>query len=344
MAWNTTTLSPYVNTTLTNGTYPTISTTGILSVFLLLITFLFGLLMNSLYLWVLGFRMSKSVNSTWFFHFTLANLIYTLVIPFVAVYVLWSPHWILGLFFCKLINTLLSVGMYGSSFLLTVISCDRYMLVFHPVWYRRHMKPRYATVACLFLWCFACLCSSPYLVLRQLRQENATTLCYNDYSLLGKSYGQQLQGRRSIFAFRILVGYLLPLFTISFCYIKIALKMKKEKLSRSNKPFAIILMAISSFFVCWLPYHAWYAMTIEKWKFSTNTRSALLVLSIGFICFNSCFTPVLYLFVVESFKKVFKKSILSLIESALNQAFVSLKSMEEKVVPHTSSMVREDNH
>ncbi|CAH2318691.1 probable G- coupled receptor 33 [Pelobates cultripes] len=344
MSWNVTSTST-INTTTSEGTIsPVIPTSNIFITLIMCITFLFGLVVNSLYLWVLGFRISKTVNSTWFFHFILANLVFTLILPFIAVYMLTYPHWILGLVMCKLLNSLMSVAMFEAVFMLTVISIDRYLLVFHPHWYRRHMTPRYATIICIFIWGLAIICSSPYIVFRQLRKEKNATFCQNDYTLSRKwdSQHREIKIKWILFTFRILVGYLLPFFVILFCYLQIALKLKKEKMARTSKPYKIITIAVLSFFVCWLPYHLWYGMSIEKGRFEETTLGVLRILTTCLTCLNFCFTPIFYLFIVDSFKKVFKKSILSLIESVLNDAFVSMnRSLEEKM-QHSSSFVRDE--
>ncbi|KAM4703018.1 putative G-protein coupled receptor 33 [Rhinophrynus dorsalis] len=307
---------------------------NVLSTTIFLITFLFGLVVNNLYLWVLGFRMRKSVNTTWFFYLILSNLVFTLTMPFVAVYLLTEPRWILGSFLCKLINSMLSLSMYAAVFLLIVISLDRYMLVFHPHWYRGHMNPCRASAICYLLWGFAFLCSCPYFALRQTRisHDNKTTICYNDYSFLGKLDNQnKIKVKWFLFFFRLVLGFLLPFFIITLCYLRIALKLKKENMARSNKPYKIIFIAIASFFMSWIPYHVWYGMSMEKDSFHQSTMDALRNFSTCLSCFNHCFTPVLYLFIIQNFKKEFKKSIMSIIESVLNEAFNSgNRSIEEK--------------
>ncbi|XP_063291534.1 probable G-protein coupled receptor 33 [Pelobates fuscus] len=345
MSWNITSVSS-INTSTSAGTFsPVITPSNIFITLILFITFLFGLVVNNLYLWVLGFRLSKTVNSIWFFHFILANLVFTYILPFIAVYMLTYPHWVLGLVMCKLLNSLISVAMFESVFILTIISIDRYLLVFHPHWYRRHMTPRFATIICILIWGLAIICSSPYIVFRQLRKENTTTFCENDYTLSRKwdSQHRQLNTKWSLFTFHIVVGYLLPFSVILVCYLRIALKMKKEKMARTSKPYKIITIAILSFFVCWLPYHLWYGMSIEKGRFKESTLGALKILTTCLTCLNFCFTPIFYLFIVDSFKKVFKKSILSLIESVLNEAFVSMNRSIEEKMPHSSSFVRDEN-
>uniref|UniRef100_A0A8C5QDZ3 Probable G-protein coupled receptor 33 n=1 Tax=Leptobrachium leishanense TaxID=445787 RepID=A0A8C5QDZ3_9ANUR len=300
-----------------------IATSNVFLFVLLLITFVVGLVVNNLYLWVLHFRMSKTVNSTWFFHYIMANQVFTLALPFLAVQMLFHPHWILGLAMCKLINTSASVSMFGAVFVLTAISIDRYMLVFHPHWYRRHMKPRYATIICIIFWGFAILCSSPYLVFRQLK-GNTTIQCYNNFNLSAKWETSQSQLQWSLFTFRFLVGFLLPLSIMLFCYVRIAWRIKKEKLVNSTKPYKIILFATVSFFICWFPYHLWYGMNVEKDRFGNKLMGALRIFSFCCTSFNFCFTPIFYLFIVESFKKVFKKSTLTLIESPCPHVYSSI--------------------
>ncbi|MEE6514919.1 hypothetical protein FKM82_023363 [Ascaphus truei] len=325
-----------------------IPTSQLISALVLLLTFLFGLIGNSLYLWVLGIRMSKTVNTTWFFHYILANVVFNFTIPFLAVFVLMYPHWMFGTLLCKLINSLLSLCMYAAVFLLTVISLDRYLLVFCPHWYRRHMNPRYASAICLLLWGLAILCSSPYLAFRQVRymQDNKTTICYNDYTFSGRWDEQQKLHRQvkwSMFYFHLLLGFLLPFFVITICYLQIALKMKSERLARSNKPFKIIFIAITSFFISWIPYHVWYGMSVENGRFPQSLLNKLQVLATCSVCFNCCFTPILYLFIVESFKVVFRKSILSLIESAFKEGFVSGDRSQDDKSEALSSIENDGN-
>ncbi|KAE8594266.1 hypothetical protein XENTR_v10019539 [Xenopus tropicalis] len=299
-----------------------IPTANISATIILAMTFLFGLVVNSLYLWVLRFRMRRSINTTWFFHLILVNVVFISTIPFLASYVLLLPHWILG------------------SFLL--ISLDRYCLVFHPVWYRGHRNNRYASAICICIWGSAILFCSPYFAFRQTRLlgDNKTTICYNDYTLSGSIWPKSAtQLRWVMFSFHVILGFLLPFAVMTVCYVRIALRMKKGNLARSTKPYKIIFITVTSFFVSWFPYHLWYGMSIEEGRFHKSTLKILMVLSVSLTCFNSCFTPVLYLFIAENFKKSLQKSVLLLIESVFNETFNSLnRSFEDKSdVPSSSA-------
>ncbi|XP_063800058.1 probable G-protein coupled receptor 33 [Pseudophryne corroboree] len=311
--------SSYHFNTSNGTTYEPLTASKIISAVVLLLTFVFGLVGNTLYLWVLWFRMRKTINTTWFFHLILGNLFFTLIIPFATVYFMMKPHWMFGLFMCKFINVFLSLAMFAAVFVLTTISIDRYCLVFHPVWYRNHMNPQNASIICIFWWIIAFLISSPYLVFRQVKDDDKNiTICYNDFTSFGKWNEQQLKW--SLFSVRLLMGLLIPFAIVAYCYLQIFIKMKKEGLARSSKPYKIIIIAILSFFISWTPYHIWYGMSVEG-SVQESILQPLQVLTTCLSCINSCFTPLLYLFVVESFKNMFRKSLFHLIESVLKETF-----------------------
>ncbi|KAM9299505.1 putative G-protein coupled receptor 33 [Gastrophryne carolinensis] len=327
-----------------NTTTPEILTTSkIISAVILLLTFVFGLIMNSLYFWVLQFRMRKTINTTWFLQLILANLFYTLLLPFVAVYFLTKPHWILGLFMCKFVNSFLSLSMHGSVFVLTAISLDRYLLVFNPHWYRRHMNPRKALLISLVLWAVALLYSSPYLIFRQIKSSGNKSICYNDYTIFGDWEEKSIKW--SLFSFRLLAGFIIPLAIIMFCYLRIFTKMKMEHLARSTRTYKIIFTAILSFFTTYTPYHLWYGMSMERGKIPQNILQSLQILTICLSSINYCLVPVLYLFIVDSFKNVFQKSLVALIELVINENYSStIRSLEEKKETPSIPNVSDDKY
>uniref|UniRef100_A0A6I8RK78 Probable G-protein coupled receptor 33 n=1 Tax=Xenopus tropicalis TaxID=8364 RepID=A0A6I8RK78_XENTR len=317
---------PEFNTNTTTGMgYTSIPAANVLASVFLFVALLAGLVVNSLYLWVLRFRMRRSINTIWFLHLILSYFLFTFIIPFIAVYVLMLSHWVFGDLLCKLISSLINVCMYTSVFLLTVISLDRYCLVFHPVWYRGHMNNRYATAICFCIWGSAILFSSPYLAFSEtlLRKDNKTAIC-NDYMLPGSiSQKSAIQLRWVMFSLRLILSFLLPFAVMTVCYVRIALRMKKGNLARSTKPYKIMFITVASFLVSWVPYHLWYGMKIEEGRFHESTLEILMDLAICFTCINYCFTPLLYLFITENFKKSIQKSVLLLIESVFNETFNS---------------------
>uniref|UniRef100_A0A8C3PAE1 Probable G-protein coupled receptor 33 n=1 Tax=Chrysemys picta bellii TaxID=8478 RepID=A0A8C3PAE1_CHRPI len=264
---------------------------------LLFITFLVGVLGNGLYLWVLGLKMRRTVTTLWFLHLVSCYLLFTLLIPFFAVYVLLGFHWVFGMALCKFLNTCISLGMFTSVFLLTLISLDRYILTHHPIWFRYHRTVSRAQKLAVGVWLASFALSAPYLAFRET---------------------QYLERRvhQAIFMVRFLLGFLLPFCTIAVCYGRVGLKMKKKKLAWTRKPFKVMVASMVSFFLSWLPYHLYQSLNFYKKEVPESVMGALLVIYTFTSCFNACFTPILYLFVGEKFWQVFKTSLLTLVKAA----------------------------
>ncbi|EDM03387.1 rCG62139 [Rattus norvegicus] len=123
-----------VSPSLTNSTgVPTPAPKAIIAAALFM-SFIIGTISNGLYLWMLKFKMQRTVNTLLFFHLILSYFISTLILPFMATSFLQDNHWAFGSVLCKVFNSTLSVSMFASVFFLSAISVDRYHLTLHPVW------------------------------------------------------------------------------------------------------------------------------------------------------------------------------------------------------------------
>ncbi|XP_043357851.1 probable G-protein coupled receptor 33 [Dermochelys coriacea] len=294
-----------------------VRTTHLAAAVLLFTTFLVGVVGNGLYLWVLGLKMRRSVTMLLFLHLVSCYLLFTLLIPFFAVYVLLGFHWVFGTVMCKLLNACVSVGMFTSVFLLTLISLDRYILTHHPIWCRHHRTVPQVRKLVLGMWLVSLALSAPYLAFRETRLvDGGRIICTNNYSFSRDWNGVKTQdlGRRVhlvVFTVRFLLGFLLPFCTIAGCYGRVGLEIKEKGLARNKKPFKVMGAAVVSFFLSWLPYHLYHGLKFfnDRWEMDT-----LLVIYTLTFCFNACFTPVLYFFVGQRFQQVFKTSLLALLQ------------------------------
>uniref|UniRef100_A0A8D2ANF0 Probable G-protein coupled receptor 33 n=1 Tax=Sciurus vulgaris TaxID=55149 RepID=A0A8D2ANF0_SCIVU len=307
------------STLVRNSTHFSASASDMIIALFLFMSFIIGTITNGLYLWVLKFKMKKTVNTLLFFHLILSYFISILIIPFLAISYLQDHYWIFGTALCKVFNSTLSLGMFASVFFLSAISLDRYLLTLHPVWSQQHRTPRWASNIVLGIWISATALSSPYLVFRETHHDSkGKVTCRNNYAVSTNWENEKMKTLRqwihaTCFISRLLLGFLLPFFIILFCYQRVASKMKERSLFKSRKPFKVMMTAIISFFVCWMPYHVHQGLIL------TQNQSFLLelslILTVMTSSFNSVFSPTLYLFVGENFKKIFKKSILALFES-----------------------------
>ncbi|KAM6181227.1 putative G-protein coupled receptor 33 [Erethizon dorsatum] len=291
----------------------------------LFISSVIGTITNGFYLWVLKFKMKKTVNTLLFFHLILSYFISTLILPFLATSHLQDNHWNFGTALCKVFNSTLSVVMFASVFFLSAISLDRYLLTLHPAWSQRHRTPRWASSMVLGVWTSATALSTPYLVFREThRDHKGMVTCRNNYAVSSNWESKEMQTLRqqihaACFISRFLLGFFLPFFIIIFCYRRVASKMKERGLFKSRKPFKVMMTAIVSFFVCWMPYHVYQALILTKNQSLLLELS--LIITVVTMSFNNIFSPTLYLFIGENFKKVFKKSILTLFRSTFSDEF-----------------------
>uniref|UniRef100_H3A240 Probable G-protein coupled receptor 33 n=1 Tax=Latimeria chalumnae TaxID=7897 RepID=H3A240_LATCH len=259
------------------------------------VTFLLGMSGNSLIIWVTGFKMQKSPNTIWFLNLAAAYLIFTLTLPFFATYRAMGSHWPFGMALCKVLNTTLYFTMSTSIWLLVAISVDRCLLVLRPIWSHNRRTPRAAFAVSAAIWISTFIVTSPYLVFRQTHvDKDGRVTCYNNYA--------PSMDRNSSDDGTLLLGFVIPFFIITVSYVMLAVRISVKRLLKSSKPFKVIAMNITSFFVCWTPYHVLNYTLLNRKSFPETTLRALFFLASSLQCINCCFTPILYVFITEGYR------------------------------------------
>ncbi|KAL7839347.1 hypothetical protein SRHO_G00260050 [Serrasalmus rhombeus] len=136
-----------------------------------MIIFILGFAGNGLVIWIAGFKVKKSVVSTWYLSLAVADFIFCSTLPFVVVYTI-SKDWTFGGFMCKFNSFMMSLNMYSSIFLLVIISVDRCVLVMFPVWAQNKRTIRKASVTVILAWIIAATFSAPSAAFRDIRYDN----------------------------------------------------------------------------------------------------------------------------------------------------------------------------
>ncbi|XP_075047491.1 chemerin-like receptor 1 [Mixophyes fleayi] len=287
------------------------------------VAFLLGTTGNGLVIWFTVFRMKKTVNVVWFLNLAIADFIFTFFLPLSITYLALGVHWPFGKFICKLNSTIAFVNLFASVFLLTVISIDRCISVIFPVWCQNHRTPRLASIVALVVWILAFIFSLPYFIFRNTDESDGQVYCYNkfDENIGGVQTPLAKSRHRDTVITRFIVGFAIPFSIIVICYSVIALRIHRNHIATSTKPFKIILAVIISFFFCWIPYHIFSFLELSE-KYQDEHNDVLLVgipitSSLAFI--NSCVNPVLYVFIGRDFKKTFWVSIQSIFEKAFTE-------------------------
>uniref|UniRef100_H3B0E0 Formyl peptide receptor 1 n=2 Tax=Latimeria chalumnae TaxID=7897 RepID=H3B0E0_LATCH len=307
----------------------------ILSMVIYGLAFVLGVTGNGLVIWITGFKMKKTVNVVWFLNLAIADFIFTFVLPLSIAYTAMKFHWPFGKFLCKLNSTIMFLNMFCSIFFLTVISIDRLISVVFPVWSQNHRTTKMASIISLMVWLIAFTLSSPYFAFRDtgpaLHDESVIN-CFNNFAFSADYQSPEIIWLRNMrhqvmVAIRFLCGFLIPFCVIIICYAIIALKLKRNRLAKSSKPFKVIIAVIVTFFLCWAPYHV--LVLVELFNNinhdGNDSNNLMMVIHVGIpiassLAFlNSCLNPILYVFMGQDFKEKFRQSILSVFESAFSE-------------------------
>ncbi|KAJ8286058.1 hypothetical protein GJAV_G00034090, partial [Gymnothorax javanicus] len=141
--------------------------------------FLLGIFGNGVVIWISGFKMKKSVNSTWYLSLAVSDFMFCCCLPFTIVQ-LAASDWLFGLTMCKFNSFVMFLNMFSSIFLLVIISVDRCVTVVFPVWSQNNRSVRVASVVVIIAWAISSVLSVPSLIYREIRKDKKT-VCYNNY-------------------------------------------------------------------------------------------------------------------------------------------------------------------
>ncbi|XP_066494866.1 chemerin-like receptor 1 [Tiliqua scincoides] len=293
----------------------------IISMVIYSLAFVLGVTGNGLVIFITCFRMKKTVNTVWFLNLAIADFIFTFFLPLSIAYLALGTHWPFGLPMCKLNSSVTFLNMYASVYLLMVISIDRCIAVWCPVWAQNHRTPRLASFVVLGVWILSLVFSSPKLYFRQTQETNTSepvTFCYDNYS----STQEQAQIiHQGMINFQFTFAFVIPFSVIICSNGAVLLRLRRSRLSRSNKPFKVITAVIVAFFVCWIPFHIFsfldtkaFAQIALRWVVHAGAP-----LTFSLACLNSCLNPILYVFMGHDFKEQLRRSLFSAFENAFTE-------------------------
>ncbi|XP_037387462.1 chemokine-like receptor 1 [Pygocentrus nattereri] len=258
-----------------------------------MIIFILGLAGNGLVIWIAGFKVKKSVVSTWYLSLAVADFIFCSTLPFVVAYTV-SKDWTFGGFMCKFGSFMISLNMYSSIFLLVIISVDRCVLVMFPVWAQNKRTIRKALVTVILAWIIAATCSAPPAAIREISYDN------NSQKTICRYYNNKEQ-YAAIIACRFVFSFIVPFVIIIICYIFIIGKLKSNQTVNSKKPVKIMTVLIVTFLICWLPFQTLSLMGL--FMPPNNPLVIAYVFSLILAHANRCLNPFLYAFMGKDIKE-----------------------------------------
>lgn len=247
----------------------------------------------------------------WLVNLAIADLIFCFTRVLSLTKKLFFDHWPFGVFLCKFNGFFKYTNMFCSVFLLAVISLDRALCVWQPVFTKRRRTLWVARVVAICVWITSVVFSTPYFVYRQVYEKNNISKCSLDVKESKENSGAKL----ALYSIRFLCGFMLPFMVILICYILAGIGIRRTRLSGKSRPLRILASLVVAFFLCWAPYHC---LLLVKMVDSKNVVVKIWhPLAKGVAYFNSCVNPILYFCMGLDVRGRFRQSLSGVYRRAL---------------------------
>ncbi|XP_005991263.1 uracil nucleotide/cysteinyl leukotriene receptor [Latimeria chalumnae] len=278
-------------------------------------------------------RKSTTTANVFLMHLAAADLSYVMILPMRLIYHLKGSQWSLGEIPCRLSGFLFYLNMYASIYFMTCISADRFLAIVFPVKSMQIRKPIYAHITSGILWVIVTIAMSPLLVTQQTVQINNATVCLQLY--------REKASQSALVS--ITIAFSIPFFITVFCYLVIIHKLKKGKRMENgvkDKAIKMIILVLTIFLTCFVPYHInryIYILYHNAATASCDMQRALALsnrITSSLTSLNGALDPIMYFFVAEKFRETIfhlfcrkKGAIVSQVnESKTNDTSLSAKS------------------
>lgn len=271
-----------------------------------------GILGNLLVMFLLYSTHTITTGNINFFVFNLAvaQLMFSLALPFWAVDTALDYSWPFGLGTCKAVSLFTGLNVFASCFFLTAMSLTRYCYVATALKPGASFCSRSWTfpLATAFIWAGALILALPRAVFAELKNVGLgnDTIC-----LLRFPVTTWLEVNHLL---RVVLGFLLPYTIIILSYLLLMRFLCRHKLKGGNsrrktdisKSVAVVVF---SFWACWFPYNiltVWRALIhfdvvdISPSFYSAQAYFFPLANCLAFT--SSCFNPIIYCLVRKEYR------------------------------------------
>uniref|UniRef100_UPI00398F7D78 G-protein coupled receptor 55-like n=1 Tax=Pristiophorus japonicus TaxID=55135 RepID=UPI00398F7D78 len=280
-------------------------------------TFILGLIINSVALWIVCFRLKKWTESTIY----MTNLIFSDIflifsLPFKIYAYQVGGKWHLGPGFCEFVESLYFVNTYGTILLITLIALDRYIAIKHPFLARTFRSPKKAIITCTVVWICVWSASIPNYIQSGTKRPNE--ICFSNFSAFWET---------GIIPMSMVTIFLIGAVTVIFCSIQIIRTLQRVDEEREdanmNTSMNIISSNLVTFLLCFTPCHvAMLLYFLAKNCYIANYYLAslrvFLQISQCLATINCCLDAMYYYLIIKEFWKS------------------KVKSTEETISTHTS--------
>uniref|UniRef100_A0A2K6LP74 C-X-C chemokine receptor type 6 n=1 Tax=Rhinopithecus bieti TaxID=61621 RepID=A0A2K6LP74_RHIBE len=203
-----------------------------------------GLLGNGLVvLTYIYFKRLKTMTDTYLLNLAVADILFLLTLPFWAYSA--AKSWVFGVHFCKLIFAIYKMSFFSGMLLLLCISIDRYVAIVQAVSAHRHRARvlLISKLSCVGIWILATVLSIPELLYSGLQRSSS------EQAMRCSLITEHVEAFITIQVAQMVIGFLVPLLAMSFCYLVIIRTLLQARNFERNKAIKVIIAVVVVFIV-----------------------------------------------------------------------------------------------
>ncbi|KAM9187659.1 CX3C chemokine receptor 1 [Dugong dugon] len=261
--------------------------------------FAFGLVGNLLVVFALtNSRKPKSITDIYLLNLALSDLLFVTTLPFWIHYVVSNQGFSNAV--CKLITAFFFIGFFGGIFFITIISIDRYLAIVLAANSMRNRTVQHGVTISLGVWAAAILVAAPQFMFTKQKGSE----CLGNYPQVLQDIWPVLRNVEAN-----VLGFLLPLLVMSYCYFRIIWTLFSCKNRKKARAIKLIFLVVVMFFLFWTPYNVMiFLETLKLFRFFSSCdvkKDLRLALSVTeTVAFgHCCLNPLIYVFAGEKFRR-----------------------------------------
>uniref|UniRef100_S4R9L5 Melanin-concentrating hormone receptor 1 n=1 Tax=Petromyzon marinus TaxID=7757 RepID=S4R9L5_PETMA len=234
---------------------------------------------------------------------SLVDALFLLGMPFLLHQLVGDGEWKFGAALCTTIAATDAACQFASTYILTLMTLDRYLATVYAVRSAPMRTPRLALCVVLCAWALSLLTVTPvWLFARLLHTADGRTRC----AMLLPNPGTDIYWYT---LYQFVLAFAAPVLVICATYARILRHMSTLDASPplvafSSKTRRITRMALAvcvSFVACWAPFYALQLIGLSQPRAPPHLVVYDVAIGLGYL--NSCVNPFLYVALSDTFKK-----------------------------------------
>uniref|UniRef100_A0A3B4D8V3 G-protein coupled receptors family 1 profile domain-containing protein n=1 Tax=Pygocentrus nattereri TaxID=42514 RepID=A0A3B4D8V3_PYGNA len=190
---------------------------------------------------IIAFIWFKSLRRALPLHMVSADLMFTLTLPFWAVYA--DSEWVFGAPACKIVTLFYMVGLYSSNLFVGCMILQKYVDMACMLLSSAKRK----RALCAFLWLLSLLATAPHLYFVEAHEFQGQKICTNHFL---HKHSWRIYMRFQM----IVLGFCIPLLVLVFSTVLILRTVVRTTLVKRSRTLMLVTGFTVLFFVLWFPY------------------------------------------------------------------------------------------